>query len=87
MTIEGLARALDAIEIIAFTRPPGPRHPGGEPALLVIVPDDIAEDRLKAVAGETGVVPCRAGWFARTKDRPGTVAHAAATAGRRLHPR
>lgn len=86
MTPDDLVRALDAIAVIAFTRPPGPKHPGGGDALLVIVPDDIAEDRLKAAAAP-GVVPCRAGWFERTKARPGTVAHAAATAGRRLYPR
>ncbi len=86
MTADDLAWALDAIEIIEFTRPPGPKDAGGGLALLVVVPDDIAADRLAAAAGPD-VVPCRAGWYERTRDRPGTVAHAAATAGRRLYPR
>jgi len=83
---DGLIAALDAIAVIAFTRPTGPRDPGGAEALLVIVPDDIADDRLKAAAAP-GIVPCRAAWFEQTRNRPGTVAHAAATAGRRLYPR
>ncbi|MBN9528763.1 MAG: hypothetical protein J0H82_21315 [Alphaproteobacteria bacterium] len=86
MTLDDLVRTLGAIEVIAFIRPPGPRDPGGKPALLVIVPDDVAADRLQAIA-DPGVVPCRAGWYAQTRGRPGTVAHAAATAGRRLYPR
>lgn len=86
MTTDELVRALDAIAIIAFTRPPGPKGPGGDEALLVIVPDDIAADRLTAAAAPD-VVPCRAGWFEQTKGRPGTVAHAAASGGRRLYPR
>lgn len=87
MNLDRLVHALDAIEVIAFTRPPGPKDPGGGQALLVIVPDDIADDRLQAIAGEADAVPCRQGWFEQTRHRPGTVAHAAATAGRRLYPR
>jgi hypothetical protein len=86
VTLDDLVQALDAIAIIAFVRPPGPKDAGGGEALLVIVPDDIAEDRLKAAAA-ADVVPCRQGWFEQTRDRPGTVAHAAASAGRRLYPR
>ncbi len=86
MTLDDLVRTLGAIEVIAFVRPPGPRDSGGKPALLVIVPDDIAEEPLKAIT-DADVVPCRAGWYAQTRGRPGTVAHAAATAGRRLYPR
>lgn len=86
MTLDDLVRTLSAIEVIDFVRPPGPRAPGGNPALLVVVPDDIAEDRLKAVT-DPDVVPCRAGWYAQTRGRAGTVAHAAATTGRRLYPR
>lgn len=86
MTLDQIVAALDAIEVIAFVRPPGPKDPGGGQALLVIVPDDIGEDRLK-VAAAPDVVPCRAGWFDQTRDRPGTVAHAAASNGRRLYPR
>ncbi len=86
MTPDDLLRALDAIEIIEFTRPPGPKDAGGDLALLVVVADDIAADRLKAAAAP-GIVPCRVSWFEQTRGRPGTVAHAAATAGRRLYPR
>lgn len=86
MTLDQIVAALDAIEIIAFARPPGPKDPGGGQALLVIVPDDIAPDRLKAVT-DPDIVPCRAGWFDQTRKRPGTVAHAAASTGRRLYPR
>lgn len=86
MSLDRLIQALDAIEIFAFIRPAGPKHPGGGRALLVVVPDGIAEDRLKAAAA-ADIVPCRVGWFERTRGRPGTVAHAAATGGRRLYPR
>ncbi len=86
MTLDQIVQALDAIGIIAFVRPPGPKDPGGAQALLVIVPDDIAQDRLKAVA-DPDIVPCRAGWYDQTRTRPGTVAHAATTTGRWLYPR
>ncbi len=86
MTLDQIVAALDAIEVIAFVRPPGPRDAGGTRALLVVVPDDIAPDRLKAVTAPD-IVPCRAGWFDQTRHRPGTVAHAAASTGRRLYPR
>jgi len=86
VTLDQIVAALDAIEVIAFVRPPGPKDPGGGQALLVIVPDDIAPDRLAAMT-DPGIVPCRAGWFDQTRDRPGTVAHAAASNGRRLYPR
>ena len=64
--------------------------------LLVVVPDDLAEDELdplvswrlqKGSSVRAEIIPCRAGDFAEDRGTPNTLAYEAATRGLRVYER